>query len=154
MYRIGNLKLTAQQMYHRHTQVHHSISHKRFPTPASQIRLRRVRHPLLLARYLTLQAAFKQQQNLLKLAAEDRLPSAQQARLPADRDIIQPHDVKEPVPIDFAVQRGVKGIVVTGPNTGGKTAALKCLGLVALMAKCGIPLPARPTVLLPWFEQV
>ena len=58
------------------------------------------------------------------------------------------------MPIDITVRQGIRGVVITGPNTGGKTAALKCLGLVALMAKCGIPVPARPTVLLPWFTEV
>mmetsp|Transcript_21181 Transcript_21181/g.52084 ORF Transcript_21181/g.52084 Transcript_21181/m.52084 type:complete len:1044 (-) Transcript_21181:951-4082(-) len=39
---------------------------------------------------------------------------------------------------------GNKGLVLTGPNSGGKTVILKLLGLVALLARTGIPVPARP----------
>lgn len=38
-----------------------------------------------------------------------------------------------------------QGLVLTGPNSGGKTVILKLLGLVALMARDGIPLPANPS---------
>lgn len=41
------------------------------------------------------------------------------------------------MPIDIIVSGETKVITITGPNTGGKTAAMKTLGLAALMAKCG-----------------
>ena len=44
-------------------------------------------------------------------------------------------------------------VVVTGPNTGGKTVALKSVGLMILMAQSGIPVPARQAE-LPLFSQV
>ncbi len=43
------------------------------------------------------------------------------------------------VPINFEILKHEKSIVISGPNTGGKTAALKSLGLNTLIAKCGLP---------------
>jgi hypothetical protein len=50
---------------------------------------------------------------------------------------------RQPPPraVDFAVPPGVTVVTITGPNTGGKTASLKALGLAALMPKAGLFLP-------------
>lgn len=58
------------------------------------------------------------------------------------------------VPIDLVIQPQLRVIAITGPNTGGKTVALKTLGLAALMAKAGLFVPAREPVELPWFDQI
>jgi DNA mismatch repair protein MutS2 len=47
-----------------------------------------------------------------------------------------------------------RGLIVSGPNAGGKTVALKCLGLAAWMARAGIPVPAAEGSFLGWFEPV
>ncbi|NET91464.1 MAG: endonuclease MutS2 [Kamptonema sp. SIO1D9] len=60
----------------------------------------------------------------------------------------------EPVPINVLVDPKIRVVAITGPNTGGKTVTLKTLGLVALMAKAGLFIPAKEPVELPWFEQI
>jgi len=47
------------------------------------------------------------------------------------------------VPIDFSAEHSFNGVVITGPNTGGKTVSLKTIGLSALLAQSGFPVPAR-----------
>jgi DNA mismatch repair protein MutS2 len=46
------------------------------------------------------------------------------------------------VPISLELDGGHRQLVISGPNTGGKTVALKTIGLLALMAQSGIPVPA------------
>jgi len=58
----------------------------------------------------------------------------------------------EPVPLDVVVAAPVRAVVITGPNTGGKTASLKALGLAALMSRAGVPIPAAEGAVLPWFR--
>jgi DNA mismatch repair protein MutS2 len=57
------------------------------------------------------------------------------------------------VPVDLVLEGG-HGLVISGPNAGGKTVALKCLGLAIWMARAGIPVPADPTSRVGWFEPV
>ena len=49
-----------------------------------------------------------------------------------------------PQPVDFWVPAGASVVMLTGPNTGGKTASLKALGLTAAMSKAGLFLPLQP----------
>lgn len=57
-------------------------------------------------------------------------------------------------PIDLTVPDDRRVLVVTGPNTGGKTVALKTLGLCALMAQSGFLIPAANGAQLPCFSAV
>jgi len=60
----------------------------------------------------------------------------------------------EPVPVSLRVGFGDPVLVISGPNTGGKTVALKTTGLLALMAQCGLHVPAAPGSRLPVFRRI
>ncbi|KGG13150.1 MULTISPECIES: endonuclease MutS2 [Prochlorococcus] len=58
------------------------------------------------------------------------------------------------VPVSFEVCSSLRVVTITGPNTGGKTIALKSFGLLVLMARSGMLLPCIGNPCLPWCDQV
>lgn len=58
------------------------------------------------------------------------------------------------VPFELAMDASERTLLVSGPNTGGKTVLLKALALIALMMQCGIPAPVGAESVIPVFDDV
>lgn len=58
------------------------------------------------------------------------------------------------IPVSLVMKDGIRALIVTGPNTGGKTVTLKMIGLFSAMAQSGLYVPASRTVHLPVFRGI
>ncbi|MDD6255776.1 MAG: endonuclease MutS2 [Eubacteriales bacterium] len=79
--------------------------------------------------------------------SEDGVLDIRQGRHP----LIDPEKV---VPLDITAGRTYRTLIITGPNTGGKTVALKTAGLLMLMNQSGMHVPAAPGTVLPVMESI
>ncbi len=104
--------------------------------------------------------------NLSKLNlifAKANLAYSMKASMPVmnDRGIVDIKQARHPlinkdkvVPVDITLGKNFDTLVITGPNTGGKTVTLKTLGLLTLMAMCGLLVPCADNSELSVFRRV
>ena len=97
------------------------------------------------------------------LFAKSRLADAMKAVVPEIRQdrVIRLNKARHPlidknkvVPVDISLGDNFDSLIITGPNTGGKTVVLKTLGLLTLMAACGLMIPAATGSCVPVFARV
>ena len=63
-------------------------------------------------------------------------------------------DPKKVVPINVSIGKDYNTLVITGPNTGGKTVTLKTIGLLAMMCQSGLHIPAAGTSRMPVYKDI
>jgi DNA mismatch repair protein MutS2 len=68
--------------------------------------------------------------------------------------LLQKHPRSEVVPLTLELGKDYSTLLITGPNAGGKTVSLKTVGLLALMAVCGLHVPAQPGSQIPFFQDI
>lgn len=74
-----------------------------------------------------------------------------QARHPV---LISHHGLTKTVPLDVELGAAYRTLVISGPNAGGKSVAMKCVGLLVLMAESGMHIPAAAESLVPFLRDV
>jgi DNA mismatch repair protein MutS2 len=113
-------------------------------------------------------ARFAEEYNCVrvKLSRVPGAPSDQKSENPAAKPRLNLQNARHPllernlkskgaaiVPVSIELEGAQRQLIITGPNTGGKTVSLKTVGLLALMAQAGIPVPADRAE-LPVFDAV
>ncbi len=113
-----------------------------------------IRNLDLLAALDVLQAKAKYSIEVLGVAPEITTGGPvrlQKARHPV---LLIHHGVQGAVPLDIEIGGSYTTLVISGPNAGGKSVAMKCLGLLVLMAQAGLHIPAGPDSTLRVFRRI
>nr|GMC93079.1 endonuclease MutS2 [Ipomoea batatas] len=117
-------------------------------------------HPLLLQKHRqNLQKAMKDVRNAtaeIRRRKQQGGVTREESNLDISSLEMEVAKVKQapPVPVDIFIAQNTKVLVITGPNTGGKTICLKTVGLAAVMAKSGLYVLSSEPVKIPWFDYV
>ncbi len=139
---LGSLE-TLAELDLIHARGRYSLDYRLTPPDFNgegKLNLRGARHPLL-------EALFRAEKRKL---AEPKAPVEGEDPPPP----APPAEPRTVVPIDAHLGFQFRMLVVTGPNTGGKTVALKTIGLLAIMAQSGLHIPANQGSQLPIFDDV
>ncbi|MGA2329369.1 MAG: endonuclease MutS2 [Bryobacteraceae bacterium] len=83
---------------------------------------------------------------------EARRLALRDARHPLLEDVLR-RQRKQVVPVSLELEGSTRTLLISGPNSGGKTVTLKTVGLLALMAQAGLPVPCAEAE-FPFFDQV
>ncbi|KAL5985217.1 hypothetical protein ACLOJK_036455 [Asimina triloba] len=122
--------------------------HSNAPAGSLSVDIKGIRHPLLLEPSLkTLPSISKSDLESSSTHLDWSNGKMEMRRAPAST-------IEFPVPLDIQIGCTTKVVVISGPNTGGKTATMKTLGLASLMSKAGVFFPAEHHPRLPWFSHV
>ncbi|XP_052200687.1 uncharacterized protein LOC127807095 isoform X2 [Diospyros lotus] len=125
--------------------------------------LPRVYHPLLLKQHRqSLQKAIKDVAGATAEFRRRKLQGGNMSQKDEDMGInlsflkmqVTKLEQNHPIPVDIFIAQRTQVLVITGPNTGGKTICLKTVGLAALMAKSGLHVLSSEPVKMPWFDSV
>ncbi|ONK73814.1 uncharacterized protein A4U43_C04F35660 [Asparagus officinalis] len=145
--------------------VHKSFKRNSFsdlPQREWKLYMRKAYHPLLLRQH---RESLNKARKDIAVATADIRRKKLQGNNPTTQDNIELRlsflknrvlelEKEPPVPVDFVVSTKTIVLVITGPNTGGKTISLKTVGLASLMAKAGLYVLASEPVKIPWFDAI
>jgi DNA mismatch repair protein MutS2 len=98
----------------------------------------------------------KAKQSIEILGNPAGIPSASRVRLSGARHpvLLQKHRREEIVPLDLELGEDIKTLIITGPNAGGKSVAMKTVGLLALCTQAGLHIPASPESEMCLFDHI
>jgi DNA mismatch repair protein MutS2 len=68
--------------------------------------------------------------------------------------LLQKHRRNEIAPLTMELTEEYRTLIITGPNAGGKSVAMKTVGLLAILAHAGCHIPAGPETLIPFFDEI
>jgi len=111
-----------------------------------RLELRAARHPLLIASANERTASEPRERSGVGAPASERVGGSAGAKPPGQN--------KDVMPVDVLLIPPARALVITGPNTGGKTVALKTAGLLPIMAQSGLLIPAADGTQIPIFHSV